>query len=476
MTPRRWFAPLPILLAICQICVAADSPTRIEIQPTRLKQEYQGLGCGAIFYEGHITSLAARQKNDLQKALYDDLFAKVPTQYLQLMIRHDHEPMNDNDDPWKQEFDPANFKYCEHTLAIAKAAKERRPNIQLFATLYTPPPWMKTNNAEGGGGQSKATLKPKMELELAEFLWAFLAHMAKNGAAIQYLAIANEPDWPHEQPGYFLTPEANAELLKTVGEYFAKMGPQQRDVPIPKLVGPNTLSAPGAAKDYVPALLRKAANQLAVIASHDYDIRGDRWNDLQKLAKGRPVWVSEWCARSEDTSPGQIKAATEYGMTMHDAFTGGANVFMAYDWAYPPRKGGEALVHMDWGNSYELKKPYWLFRQWAEPLAPGMRVVATAISGPGSSKPGEAGVKPTAFLSRDGRSLVLHVVNAQDKEAPITFAASGAFATLTSVARRRTSATEDDASLAVLTRSAQGFADTLPPRSMVTYLFGGSTR
>jgi hypothetical protein len=300
--------------------------------------------------------------------------------------------------------------------------------------------------------------------------------MAKNGAPIQYLAIANEPDWPHEQPGYFLTPEAHAELFKVVADYLVKMGAQQRDVPLPKLVGPNTLSAPDAARRYLPELMRKAGNQLAVIASHDYDMRGDRWNDLQRLAKGRPVWMSEWCSRSEDSSPGQIKAATEYGMAMHEVFTGGANVFMAYDWAYPPRKGGEALVHIDWGKDYELKKPYWLFRQWAEPLSPGMRVVEASVNGPGESKPGQAGVKPTGFLSRDGRSLVVLVVNAQDKEAPATITASGPFAKMTSVCRRRTSATEDDVSLEPLKRTAPGFADTLPARSMVTYILGGPAR
>ena len=384
MVPR--LRRLAVLALLLKSSIAAEPPTRIEVHPTQLRQEFQGLGCGAIFYEGHITSLAARQKDDRQKELYDDLFAKVPTQFLQLMIRPNHEPQNDDADPWKQSFDPANFKYCEHTLAIAKAARERRPDIQLFATLYTPPPWMKTNESESGGGQSKATIKPKMELEVAEFIWAFLAHMARNGAPIQYLAIANEPDWPHEQPGYFLTPEAYAQLFKIVGDYFTRMGQQQRDVPIPKLVGPNTLSAPDAARRYVPELMRKAGNYLAVIASHDYDMRGDRWNDLQKLAKGRPIWMSEWCSRKEDSSPGQINAATEYGMAMHDVFTGGANVFMAYDWAYPPRKGGEALVHIDWGNNYELKKPYWIFRQWAEPLTPGMRIVDATVNGAGASK------------------------------------------------------------------------------------------
>jgi hypothetical protein len=126
------------------------------------------------------------------------MFAKVNTRYLHLMIRATHEPQNDNADPWTPAFDPANFKYCEHTLAVAKAARERRPGIELFATMLSPPPWMKTNNEERGKG--KATLKPKLELEYAEYLWAFLAHMARNGCPVKYLAISNECDW--DQPPF----------------------------------------------------------------------------------------------------------------------------------------------------------------------------------------------------------------------------------------------------------------------------------
>lgn len=110
------------------------------------------------------------------------MFAKVNARYLHLGIRATHEPQNDNDDPWTPAFDPANFKYCVHLVAIVKAARERRPDVELVATLGTPPPWMKTNNAESGGGKEKATLKPKLELEFAEYLWAFLAHMTRNGA------------------------------------------------------------------------------------------------------------------------------------------------------------------------------------------------------------------------------------------------------------------------------------------------------
>jgi O-glycosyl hydrolase len=465
------------MLAVCALfaChssdVRAQETTQITVQTARVRQVFDGLGAGVIFYEGHITSLAARDKNERQQQLYDDMFARVPTRYLQLMIREIHEPQNDNDDPYNPQFDEKNFKYCEPSIEIAKAALKRQPDIQLYATLYTPPPWMKTNNDASGGGEARATLKKGLELELGEYVWAYLAHMQKNGVPIQYLSIANEPDWPHTQPGYFLSAEKYAALLKTVGEYLDKMAKKYPDVPRPKLVGPNTLSAPGAAKEYVPLLLKSAGKYLDVIGSHDYDPRGDRWGALRKLAGNRPVWLTEWCARKKDASPGMINSATEYGVAMHEAFQGGANVFMAYDWVYPPRDSGEALIHVDWGKDYSLTKPYYLFRQWAEPLKPGMHVVESSITGRGA-----VGVKPTAFLAADDSTLVVHIVNAQDKDAPVALKLTGKFTKAATAARNRTSAKEDDLALPALAGAGGTFADTLPARSMVTYRFDGSDK
>ena len=446
---------LTFVTILSTIAAHAAPPVRISVHPGKARQEFQGLGCGTMFYEGHVTSLAARKKDDRQRELYDDMFTKVNTRYLHLMIRATHEPANDNADPWTPAFDPANFKYCEHPIAIAKAAKERRPDIELLATMLTPPPWMKTNNEESGKG--KATLKPKLELEYAEYLWAFLAHMARNGCPVKYLAISNECDWDHSQPGCFFTPEDHAKLFETVGDYLDKMAVKFRDVPRALLVGPNTLSAPGAVKNYIPAIQRKAAKHLAVLGSHDYDMRGDRWGDLQKLARGRPVWMTEWCARGDDESPGQINSGTAYASAMHDAFSGGVNVWMAYDWVYPPRKGGEALIHVDWGKDYALKKPYWVFRQWSAPLVPGMRVVECASS--------NDGISATAFLSAK-RELVVHVVNNTDAPAPLQLNIAGSAAPAT---RQRTSATEDAATLSPLPISAGGYSDTVPARSLTTY-------
>jgi O-glycosyl hydrolase len=448
---------------LVQEATQAPADERITIDPERPRQVFQGMGAGAIFYEGHITSLAANDKE--QQHLYDDMFDRVPTRYLQLMMRETHESQNDDADPWTPAFDDKNFDYARNTLQIAKAALKRRPDTQLYAVLYTPPAWMKTNNDASGGGKARATLKDGLELELAEYIWAFLSYMERNSAPIQYVSIANEPDWTHDQPSYFLSSERFTALFKTVGGYLDKMAIRFPKVPRPKLVGPNTLSAPSAVADYVPRLLKECPEYLDVVASHDYDQRGDRWSALQKLAGNRPLWMTEWCAQGKDESPAMINSAVRYGMAMSAGFNGGVNVWMAYDWVYPPRDSGEALIHVNWGQDYRLLKPYYVFRQWCRPLTPGMLVVQSS---------GAKNVKVTAFVSSDKHTLVVHIANGQDRDAPLSLELSGNWAAAMSAARTRTSAGEDDASLPKLGKVGGSFADVLPAQSMTTYLFAAA--
>ena len=423
------------------------------------------MGCGAIFYEGHITSLAARNKDALQDRLYHDMFREVHTDFLQLMIRHDYEPQNDNGDPLNPQFKPEWFESTKSTIAICKAARERNPKIRFFATLYTPPPWMKTNNDPSAGGKQRATIKPGMEQELAEYCWAFLAHMQREGCAVEFLSIANEPDWPHDQPGYCLQPPQYAALLNITSAYLDEMARRLPAVPRVTLVGPNTLSAPECAEAWVPAIDSGAKGLLAVIGTHDYDRRGERFVPLRTLADKRPLWVTEWCVNGTDPSPGLIRSASEYWLAMTEAFNQGANVWMAYDWVYPPRQGGEALIHVDWGNDYKKTKIYDGFRQWCAPLSPGMHVVVSTISGPAASGIAQPGVKAAAFLSADGKHLVAHVANVSDQAAEFKIDPGAQFSKAVGHCTR----TSADESMSELPDNASEATVTLPPRSMNTW-------
>jgi O-glycosyl hydrolase len=465
-----------ILAAAGALTAAAPlqaAPTQVTVDATKALQTFDGLGCGAIFYEAHMTSLAARNKPEEQEKLYDVMFKDVRTEYLHLYIRHDHEPQNDNDDPWTPAFNVEDFKYCEHPLAICKAARERRPQMKFYATLYTPPAWMKTNNDPSGGGKQKATLKKGLELELGEYIWAFLDHMKRHGVEMHYLSIANEPDWPHTQPSYFLDPDQHAALFAKVADYLNEMAKRHPEVPRPKLVGPNGLSVIDATENYLPPLLRKAGDHLDIVGTHDYDRRGDRWKALTKAAKGRPVWGTEWCVNGPDDSPGLIRSAAEFWLAMSEAFNGGANVWMAYDWVYPPRQGGEALIHLNWGESWETTRIYHGFRQFASRLEPGMRVVTSTVTGPGASDFSKPGVKACAFRSREGKRVVLNVANVQDQPADIVVTMRGTGPGPTQA--WLTSATDTLAPQPIDPAKNARLSFTLPPRGMLTVESGGTT-
>ena len=431
------------------------------------------MGCGTIFYSGHITSLAARKKYKLQQEFYDVLFSEVRTEYLHIMIRPDFEPENDNDDPTVLSFDESAFKKNKPALAVCKAARKRRPDMKLFATLYTPPAWMKTNGKADGGGAVRGTLKPGLEREMGEYIWAYLRHMQENGEPVHYLSICNESDWEHDQPSYFLTPDEHAVLLRDVLAYFDVMTEKEPDLLVPKIVAPNLLSAVGTAKKYWPAMQQVGIDQrVDVLGSHDYDRRGHRWAALRKLAGERSLWCSEWCWNGVDTSPNLLKAASEFWLVMTEAFNDGANVWMAYDWAYPPRQGGEALTHVEWGQSYHKTKIYHAFKQWCNPLDPGMRVVDTQLAGPAASGISSPGVKASGFVSEDGKKLVVHMVNLQDRAAPIHLQVSGALLGKATLQTMRTSEADAcKAGVAVGFVAEQGVAETLKPREMVSYIF-----
>lgn len=437
--------------------------TQLKITPSDHHQTIQGMGCGAIFYEGHITSLASNGRAADQAALYDAMFRDVRTDFLQLMIRPDHEPENDNTNPYTPAFDPKHFASTAATIAVCKAARQRQPTIRFYATLYTPATWMKTNAAESAGGQQRATIKPAMDLELAEYCWAFLAHMHDAGVNVDFLSIANEPDWPHDQPGYCLTSDSHAALVGKVANYLQQMAKLHPQIPQPAIVGPNTLSAV-TANSWLTRADQSAPDAIAVVASHDYDRRGDRIATLRRAAGKRPLWISEWCVNGKDPSPDLMRSASDYWLAMTEAFNQGANAWFAYDWAYPPRDGGEALIHIEWGKSYHLTRIYHGFRQWCSVLQPGMRVVHTDLTGDYATGISQPGIKAAAFLSADGKRLVAHVANVQDRDATIQLDPSPSFAHATRT-HWRTTTTETVAEI----HDGPESNLTLPARSLNTW-------
>jgi hypothetical protein len=65
MIPQR-LGTLRFILLLCIGTVGAMAETLLKIEADELRQEFHGMGCGAIFYEAHITSLATTGKHKVQ--------------------------------------------------------------------------------------------------------------------------------------------------------------------------------------------------------------------------------------------------------------------------------------------------------------------------------------------------------------------------------------------------------------------------
>lgn len=153
---------------------------------------------------------------------------------------------------------------------------------------------------------------------------------------------------------------------------------------------------------------------------------------------------------------------------MTEAFQQGANAWMAYDWAYPPRQGGEALIHIDWGERFTRTRIHHGFRQWCSVLEPGMRVLEANLRGTHATAISRPGVKAAAFVSADGKRLVVHAANVQDLDAELAIDPGPRFSRVP--ARRwRTSAAEEVKPQPDVPPGASSEPTPLPPRSLNTW-------
>jgi glucosylceramidase len=93
-------------------------------------------------------------------------------------------------------------------------------DITFFASIWSPPPWMKTSNSLIGG-----TLKDGFEPTLAKYYRSFIEEYAKCGIPIHAITIQNEPNFtPKTYPGMRLSPTQERKIVEATYEEFNKKG------------------------------------------------------------------------------------------------------------------------------------------------------------------------------------------------------------------------------------------------------------
>ena len=260
-------------------------------------------------------------------------------------------------------------------LASAQLAKAK--GAILFATPWTPPASMKTNNSLNSGRLSASHYG-----DYATHLLNFANAMQAGGASLYAISVQNEPDF---DPGNYESCLWNAtEFINFLSSQGARFGNY-------KVMAPESFSFSKALTD--PILnSATAAPQVDIVGGHLYGVNPSDYPLAR--AKGKELWMTEHYTDSTSNANDWSKAMP-VALELHKSMV--AN-YSAYVWWYIRRSYG--LLTEDG----KVSKRGFIMAQFAKYVRPGaVRIAAT-------EKP-YADVFVTAFKNSAGKLVVVAVNN-----------------------------------------------------------------
>jgi O-glycosyl hydrolase len=260
-------------------------------------------------------------------------------------------------------------------IQVPAAQLAKAKGATLFATPWSPPAYMKTNNNLVHG-----RLSPTYYADYATHLLNFAAQMQANGAALYAISVQNEPDWDPDYEGCQWNSTEFINFLSSQGSRFGAL----------KVMAPESLNFSKTLGD--PILNdANAAPQFDIVSGHLYGVSPSDYPLAR--SKGKELWMTEHFTDNSDAN--NWTAALPVAMELHNSMM--AN-YSAYVWWYIRRSYG--LLTED-GN---VSKRGFIMSQYAKYIRPGYtRIAATA-------KP-HTDVFVTAYKNSSGKLVVVAINN-----------------------------------------------------------------
>jgi glucuronoarabinoxylan endo-1,4-beta-xylanase len=361
----------------------------------------------------------------------------------------------------------------------ATAALGHAPKILMSS--WSPPAYLKNNAVVTASDQTNNTLlKTDSGFQYAAFgqWWAeSLAAYAAHGVVPDYISIQNEPDFFNSgwQTCFFDSSEnargtGNAGYDQALAAVVSAIGGVS---PQPMLLGPETSGiGNGKVQGYMNALQTAGlTDALGGVAHHLYN-GGNSSNPpsfsasmdgVATAGAGKPLFMTEY----SPNSPTMMGTAwlIQQGMTVEGL---SSYFYWELTWAAPSSGAPTALVSLEppWAMSswtttkgYIINDIYYAVKHFARWTDPGwQRVDSTSDADP---------IRTAAFVSPDGGSLTVVILNTDYQDHGVTVD-SGGFPATTTAVYRTSGSTERTAALGAL---GSDNVVTMPAQSIVTVTF-----
>ena len=322
---------------------------------------------------------------------YNDLVGDAGVNIVRVPLWQGLENVNDNDDPNVLNLSGFSSQSLAPAMRFVQEFKKRSPDVEVLASVWTPPYWMKTNGAQNEGG----TLRADMYEEFAEYLTAYVKLAQRDyGVQIDVLSLQNEPFFIEWYESAVYTPGQMLKLMKTVKSRFDSEGITTR------LIAPEDLNFYDRFRWWADAITGdpEVADTDFVWGTHF--IPPNTLPDVQNTVRtsGKPLWLTE----SGGANTNDWRAALHLGDTItHLMNDGDLSAFL--DWQFDG-DGHSSLYQND------AKAPrYYALKHFAHWIRPGAQRVGLSASNADFDGDNYQDVHATAWYdpARNAETLVM---------------------------------------------------------------------
>ena len=333
-------------------------------------------------------------------------------------------------------------------LANAQEAVAANPNAIVFASPWTPPPSMKSNNSTIGG-----TLNTSSYAAYAAYLEDFVSYFASNGAPLYAISMQNEPDAN-------VTYESCSWTGTTMDSWVASLTANGATNPLTtKLMMPESESFTTSYSN--PTLADpNAVGNVSIVAGHLYGVAPSYQTNAE--AANKDVWMTEHATCETSSCTNTITDGLGAAEEVHNSMTVGQ--YNAYVWWWIWDDPYDSVTYGLINSSTTSPLPTYYgagVGQFSKFIQPGyVRVSATANP--------LSGVYVSAYSNSAPLHYVIVAINANTSSESLTFVLSNG--TVTSVTPYETTSTAMIAAQTAVSVSGGQFNYTLPAQSIVTFV------
>ena len=397
--PGIIFLAFITIISLQKVSAQSENVHSVQVNVDEENQAITGFGASLAYYEGWLPAHPNRTE------IYDVIFKELSLDILRVRNAYG--------------YDANMIGYVKQFAAAAKNSLGHP--IDIMATSWGPPGYLKSNNDKSNGGTLRYTVSNgKVEFDYAGFAnwWnESLDNYNANGVYPKYISIQNEPDWEAFYESCLMRPSELVSATDTIAGYNKALDAvydtvKQRENP-PLLLGPECIGIGyNAVENYINAL---DLSKLYGIAHHLY-------HGAESGTVEDDPFTSVNFAKVGNFHPEVPHFQTEYSRT--EWFPLAAMIFQSLVeenvtawlyWDLTWENAGLVNLHFPWDRNrwtnskgYNRTKDFYVFKHYSAFIHPGWKRIGTS---------GESELlKTAAFMSSTGDSATFIAINRSETD------------------------------------------------------------